>query len=109
MTGRRQHPLKEMTVMSWNYRIVLHDLDPDPEKHWYGLHEVHYGMPHEPGEPGIGPTENPISFVCSRDEGKDGIVGALELALETLRDPRWGVVLTDSGMAQGIGREISHG
>lgn len=91
--------------MSWNYRIILHDLDPDPAKHWYGLHEVHYGMPDDPSKPGIGPTIEPTSFVCDVDEGKEGIIAALELALKTVRDPRWSVVLTDSGMAQGIGRE----
>jgi hypothetical protein len=91
--------------MSWNYRIILHDLDPDPGKHWYGLHEVYYGMPDDPSIPGIGPTVNPTSFVCGSDEGKDAIIGALVMALEDLRDPCWGVVLTDSGMAQGIGRE----
>jgi len=93
--------------MSWNYRIILHDLDPNPDNHWYGLHEVHYGMPEDPSKPGIGPTADPISFSCGADEGKDGIIMMLELALKTLRDPRWGVVLTDSGMAQGIGREAA--
>ena len=91
--------------MSWNYRIVLHDLDPDPTKHWFGLHEVYYGMPDDRTKPGISPTVEPITFVCDVDEGREGIIQALELALTTLRNPRWGVVLTDSGMAQGIGRE----
>jgi hypothetical protein len=93
--------------MSWNYRIILHDLNPDTDQHWYGLHEVHYGMPDDPSKRGIGPGKNPIMFVCHRDEGKDGIIKALERALTTVRDPQWGVVLTDSGMAQGIGREVS--
>ena len=93
--------------MSWNYRIILHDLDPDPERHWYGLQEVHYGMPDDPSKPGIGPSKDPITFVCDRDEGKEGIIKSLERALSTLRDPQWGVVLTDSRMAQGIGREVS--
>lgn len=93
--------------MSWNYRIILHDLDPDPAKHWYGLHEVFYGHPDDRTKPGVGPTKEPISFVCDLDEGKEGIIGALELALKNVRDPRWGVVLTDSGMAKGIGREVA--
>lgn len=92
--------------MSWNYRIIFHDLDLNPEKHWFGLHEVHYGMPDDPSKPAIGPTKHPITFTCYRDEGKDAIIAALELALKTLRDPRWGVVLTDSGMAKGEGREV---
>lgn len=94
--------------MSWNYRIILHDLDPDRDKHWYGLHEVYYGLPDDPGKPGIGPTVDPIAFVCGVEEGRDGIINALELALKTLRDPRWGVTLSDSGMAKGEGKEISH-
>lgn len=94
--------------MSWNYRIILHDLDPNPANHWYGLHEVHYGMPGDPTKPGIGPTEDPIPFVCDLDEGPEAIIESLERALKTLRDPRWAVVLTDSGMVKGIGQEISN-
>lgn len=92
--------------MFWNYRIILHDLDPDPANHWYGLHEVFYGMPDDSSKPGVGPTQNPIAFVCDADEGKEGIIASLERALKNVRDPRWGVVLTDSGMAKGIGREV---
>jgi len=93
--------------MSWNYRIILHDLDSDPVNHWYGLHEVHYGMPYDRSQPGIGPTKEPITFTCGRDEGKEGIIAALEMALRNLRDPRWGVVLTDSGMERGEGKELA--
>lgn len=57
--------------MSWNYRIVQTD-DGD-----FGLYEVHYG---ENGIPN-NRTEKPISFVCGSDEGPDGILKSLALAL----------------------------
>lgn len=63
--------------MAWNYRIVLHDEDPDQDKHWFGLHECYY-------EP-TGWTENPTTFVCSKDEGPEAIIAALERALQTLK------------------------
>jgi hypothetical protein len=28
--------------MSWNYRIIYHDLPPNDQNRWYGLHEVYY-------------------------------------------------------------------
>ena len=64
-------------MSTWNYRIVLHEENPDPEKHWYGLHECYY-------EP-TGWTETPVTFVCDKDEGPETIIRALEMALHTLR------------------------
>jgi len=77
--------------MSWNYRIILHDTDADPEKHWHGLHEVYYS---EDGK--LSWTEDAITFVCDLDEGPDGIIGSLELALKSLRDPRFSTVLKET-------------
>jgi hypothetical protein len=63
--------------LGWNYRIILHDEDPDTERHWYGLHECYY-------EP-TGWDEQPTSFVCDKDEGPGAIIAALERALATLK------------------------
>lgn len=69
--------------MTWNYRIIRYangDL---------GLHEVHYG---DDGKP-ESMTKEPASFVAHASEGRDGITGALKMALEdaversTLDDP----------------------
>lgn len=57
--------------MSWNYRIV-HHLDGG----WYALHEVHYD---EDGLP-WGMTD-PITFICEQDEGPEGVMHSLKLAL----------------------------
>lgn len=83
--------------MGWNYRIVLHDLDPDPNKHWFGLHEVYYGTPEAPrDETKVSPTVNPITFCCGLDEGPEGIIGSLEMALKTLKDPKWATIIKES-------------
>ncbi len=77
--------------MSWNYRIIFHDTDPDPEKHWYGLHEVYYS---ENGK--LSWTAEPISFVCDPEEGSQGIIGSLKRALKTLDDPTYSEVLRET-------------
>ena len=59
--------------MTWNYRIIRH---PDPDG-FFALHEVHY---HDDGRVRSW-TEEPISFVCGLDEGLEGIIGSLEIAL----------------------------
>lgn len=82
--------------MSWNHRIILHDLDPDPRKHWLGLHEVHYGTPGDPEVPGLGWTVEPVTFVCGPDEGAEGIIGSLELALTTLYNPEYSEIIKES-------------
>jgi len=65
----------------WNYRIILHDVDEKIENHYYGLHEVYYDL-----NGSTGWTENPTSSVCGTDEDpKEGIIRALEMALNTLR------------------------
>ncbi len=74
--------------MTWNYRIILHDIDPDPERHWYGLHEVFYD---DDGK--MAWTIDPTTFSCDKDEGADGITASLEQALKTLRDPAYPVLL----------------
>ncbi len=82
--------------MSWNYRVILHDLDPDPEKHWHGLHEVWYGQPGAPAKPGLGWSKEPDSFSCDLEEGPETIIKMLEDALATLRDPRYAEVIKES-------------
>jgi len=58
--------------MNWNYRIVRYKDDSD-----LGLHEVFYN---EAGE-ATGMTEEPVSFACYSEEGPEGIIKSLELAL----------------------------
>lgn len=82
--------------MSWNYRIILHDLDPVPERHWAALHEVHYGLPNDPATPALGWGKEPATFQCFPDEGAEGIIGALERALRSLRDPEFAVIIKES-------------
>jgi len=60
-------------MSSWNYRIVHYRNHPGN----LVLHEVHYG---ENGEI-TALTENAASFGCGIEEGKDGIISALRLAL----------------------------
>ncbi len=56
--------------MTWNYRIIDHG-------EYLGLHEVHYD---DAGKP-KSCTADPITFVADAEEGADGIVKALEMAL----------------------------
>ena len=60
-------------MSSWNYRIVHYRNHPGN----FVLHEVHYG---ENGEI-TALTENAASFGCGAEEGKEGIISALRLAL----------------------------
>jgi hypothetical protein len=82
--------------MVWNYRIILHDIDPDPKQHWLGLHEVHYD---DQGRPNSW-TEHLASFATDPELGKADLIGSLELALTTLRDPRFEDVLKISELAK---------
>lgn len=59
--------------MTWNYRIVRHH---EPSE-WYGLHEVYYD---DDGKP-TSMTADPVDFVCDGDEGSEGLVRSLEMAL----------------------------
>ena len=62
--------------MSWNYRIVQR-LRAGINPSFYALHEVHYdddGLP-------WAMTTDPVDFVCDLEEGPEGIVEALEMAL----------------------------
>lgn len=56
--------------MSWNYRIIFHDLGGDP---YYALHEVHYDNDGKV----IRWSENPASFVA---DSKEELVDSLILA-----------------------------
>lgn len=57
--------------MTWNYRIVKR-LDGG-----YALHEVYYNA-----ETANGMTKYPTDFVCDLEEGPEGIVKSLEMALK---------------------------
>ena len=61
--------------MSWHYRVLRH-----PEGR-LALHEVYCD---EAGKPHSYTTE-PVSFGADEEEGLDGIVGALEMALQDAR------------------------
>lgn len=62
--------------MTWNYRIV-HRRDGS-----YGLHEVYYD---DVGEPVV-MTENAVTFECDSDEGPEGVIGNLEMALKDAKE-----------------------
>ena len=57
--------------MTWNYRIIHYKTGG------YGLHEVFYSKEGEVE----GWTEDAIDFGCDEDEGKEGIISSLEMAL----------------------------
>ena len=77
--------------MTWNYRIVRHHQPAE----WYGLHEVFYDDAGHPTEM----TAEPINFVCDGDEGTEGIVKALEMALA---DARGQPVLDENVILKGV-------
>ncbi|MBF0448852.1 MAG: hypothetical protein HQL67_11680 [Magnetococcales bacterium] len=55
----------------WNYRVCKH-----PEGH-YSLHEVYY----DDHDKATSMTANPIHFLVDEEEGPEGIVKDLEMAL----------------------------
>jgi hypothetical protein len=58
---------------SWNYRIIHYRDQPGS----LVLHEVHY----DDNNQITALTENAASFRCGVEEGKEGIISALRLAL----------------------------
>lgn len=76
-------------MIGWNHRIILHDDHPDPSEHWLGVHEVYY---HE-GDVVAGWTADPVYFATDADLGVNDLIGEMERALQTLRDPKWSPVL----------------
>jgi molybdopterin-guanine dinucleotide biosynthesis protein A len=60
--------------MTWNYRIINHG-------EWLGLHEVHYS---ENGEP-VAYTAAPAPFSCDTEDGAEGIIASLQMALKDAR------------------------
>lgn len=57
--------------MTWNYRII-HYQNGD-----FGLHEVYYDEKEKP----TAITRTPVQFVCNAEEGHEGIVKSLRIAL----------------------------
>jgi hypothetical protein len=64
--------------MTWNYRIVRRSRDGHA---WFALHEVYY---HPDGRPQA-ITVDPAQFVADVEEGHEGIIRALQLALADAR------------------------
>lgn len=60
--------------MTWNYRLIRHD------EH-IALHEVFY----DDGGKITGWTADAISFVADLDEGAEGVISSLEMALADAR------------------------
>lgn len=60
--------------MAWNYRILDHG-------EWLALHEVYYD---DAGEPN-GWTVDAITFGAHSDEGAEGVIASLEMALADAR------------------------
>lgn len=61
--------------MTWNYRIIRR------KDGSFGLHEVYYdeaGTPHSM-------TVDPVGFAADADEGEQGIIASLEIALRDAR------------------------
>ena len=68
--------------MTWGYRIIRH---PEPREelgYYLALHEVFYGDDCRVHSW----TENPITFVCGCEEGPEGIIQSLEMALRDSRN-----------------------
>jgi hypothetical protein len=65
--------------MTWNYRIIKHDGADCAGHEWFALHEVYT----DNGK--MSWSEDPISFVCDVEEGPDGVIKSLELALSDAR------------------------
>jgi hypothetical protein len=67
---------------TWNYRLIYHN-DVPSDRQWIGLHEVHYrGLMPDGDDLITGWTIDPTSFVCDVDEGQNGVLKALEMALK---------------------------
>lgn len=62
--------------MTWNYR-VLRDKSGN-----LALHEVYYN---DAGQPD-GYTQNPAGFYSDAEEGLQGLIGSLEMALRDARE-----------------------
>ena len=61
-------------MTTWNYRIVRHHY---PSPGWLAIHEVFYD---DAGAP-TAMTADPVDFCCDEEEGPEGLVQSLELAL----------------------------
>jgi hypothetical protein len=59
--------------MTWNYRVIR------SAEGAFGLYEVYYNQDDVP----IARSSTPITFVCDEEEGKEGILESLKLALES--------------------------
>lgn len=68
----------------WNYSIIFHD-DGEPDHQWYGLHEVYYDDADEVDRV-TSWTRDAVSFVAHLEEGSEGIVESLRMALNDAKN-----------------------
>ena len=66
--------------MTWSYRIIRH-LDTQEEHGYLALHEVHYG-----DDCRVHLWVKESIFVCGGEEGPEGIIQSLEMALSDARN-----------------------
>lgn len=62
--------------MNWRYGII-HHIDTEIGDEWYSLHEIY--------DEKIWTVE-PVGFVASSDEGAEGVIASLEMALRDAKD-----------------------
>jgi hypothetical protein len=77
----------------WNYRIIYDPNTALERGAFLGLYEVHY----ENGVP-VAWEETPTCFVAGPDEGKQGITGALKLAMKAGDKPVLKIVSYTDGL-----------
>jgi YD repeat-containing protein len=63
-------------VIKWNYRIVRHESGD------LSLHEVYYDADGKP----TSMTAEPVTFACHAEEGREGIIKSLEMALHCAKE-----------------------
>ena len=74
--------------MTWNYRAIRHNMPPrkigdlEFDASYIAIHEVYYD---DDGKPEMRSKE-PVTFQCDVEDGKEGIIAALERALATIRE-----------------------
>ena len=60
--------------MTWDYRVVHHDTDPDNE--WYAIHEVYFE-----GDTVMGATQLPVGVLADTAEGLYGCMSRMRDAM----------------------------
>lgn len=81
----------------WNHRLVLHNNESDPTKHWIGVHAIYYD---DMGQQ-VSWTTEPQRMVSPADEGKEGMITVLMAALKDILDTDEVLLLSDLKQADG--------